>query len=150
MGFFTSGTTLLSSTRVILTKRFVTNHSTRPERQTERKTERSAQTCVGLAFLHIALPECFWFGNLLTEAVWHYSQILLTHTVDFTLLLTPTTTHRALQSQSDNLVLWAIGTASPVFYCEQYFRNALNASRKSQSCVTDLLPVLSHPVSAGL
>lgn len=53
-------------------------------------------TCVGLAFLHIALPECFWFGNLLTEAVWHHSQILLTHTVDFTLLLTPSTSHRAL------------------------------------------------------
>ncbi|TNN49240.1 hypothetical protein EYF80_040538 [Liparis tanakae] len=31
------------------------------------------------------------------EAVWHRGEILLAHAVDFTPLLTPATTHRALQ-----------------------------------------------------
>lgn len=73
--------------------------STQQDKQTD-KIERYARTCVALAFLHIALPECFWFGNLLTEVVWHYSRVLVTHAVDLTQLLTPAATHGALQSHA--------------------------------------------------
>lgn len=98
------------------------------------------QTCNGLTFLHIALPECFWFGNLLTETVWHYSQIPLTHTVDLALLLTPTTAHRALQCHTHTDAVWFHTVTIIIIFLRRMWL----------LCDPDLLPVVGLPLRAGL
>lgn len=134
-----SDTALKMISSVIVIKRYVTLtkgrnlitvFTVRIQGQTDKQMghiEPCIQTCVGLAFLHIALPECVWFGNRLTEAVWHHGQILLTHAVDSTMLLTPTTTHRALQihTQTRSVPLsplvpaWFIVIANNILKCPQ-------------------------------
>lgn len=116
-----------------------------PAKETDRQ---GLCTCIVLAVLHIALPECFWCGNLLTEVVWHYSWILYTYTPDVPLLMTTTTTHRTLPSHTQSQTGWrfSLRKLPPILF----LWNVVKVSGKSQLCVTDLLPVTGLPLGAGL